>query len=551
MDPLQKQQLDDTFDAFTMLSNGGIVSLMHVEGGFTRYTKSGVDLFGLPGEYIPNGAMDWTNWVHPDDRDYYLGVMGRLIDGTSQTYDLNYRVKTVTGDYVDFRVVGAVLRDSQGKPSLIGGGMFNEGVANDIDPITALPNRNAYQSQMASLIAEGKGSISMMIGVSEFTSLYSKQGYSYGNRILQEMGWLIQEVVGDRGKVYRFEGAAFAILSETLKRTEMAAIYDHIRYELQRGIEVNGVNNILMANGGLISSFSSDSDAGTIYSCLKYAYDESANHMHGDLVDFNGSANYELEESLELISAIRESVSNGCEGFHLEYLPVASVANEHVNGAEATVYWENEQFGKVNSSDFIPVLERDFVFEEVGDFIFEQAFSDGMKFLEKDPNFLLCINIYRGQLEADYFVDNLLHYLRESGFPSHLLSVKFDSDCRNVGIEQMRKIIDKLHEHDILAIIGDFGTGADSIGFLKQETVDAVSIESALVGDIEHDERERDVLSNLAQIARSYVEHVNVKGVDSEALREIAATLPITTMQGKRYFGPLSFDELMEKCYSD
>ncbi len=49
MDPLQKQMLDDVFDAFTMLSNGGFVSLMHVDGGFTRYSAGAVELFGVPG----------------------------------------------------------------------------------------------------------------------------------------------------------------------------------------------------------------------------------------------------------------------------------------------------------------------------------------------------------------------------------------------------------------------------------------------------------------------------------------------------------------------
>ena len=47
MDPLQKQMLDDVFDAFSMLSGGNMVSLMHVGGGVTRYTPSAVELFDL------------------------------------------------------------------------------------------------------------------------------------------------------------------------------------------------------------------------------------------------------------------------------------------------------------------------------------------------------------------------------------------------------------------------------------------------------------------------------------------------------------------------
>ena len=143
MDPLQRQKLDDVFDAFTLLVRGTIVSLMHVDGGYTRYSASAVDLFNLPGEYIPNGAMDWNDYVHPEDRKRYMDAMVALLEGRAQTYDLTYRVRTKTGEYGNFRVVGAVLRGDDGKPSLIGGAMFNEGLSNNTDPVTVLPNRNA------------------------------------------------------------------------------------------------------------------------------------------------------------------------------------------------------------------------------------------------------------------------------------------------------------------------------------------------------------------------------------------------------------------------
>ncbi|MBQ7370690.1 MAG: PAS domain-containing protein [Blautia sp.] len=71
---------------------------MHVDGGFTRYTANAVDLFGLPGEYIPNGAMDWNDYLHPEDRKHYMEVMLPLLEGKSQTYDSTYRVHTKSGD---------------------------------------------------------------------------------------------------------------------------------------------------------------------------------------------------------------------------------------------------------------------------------------------------------------------------------------------------------------------------------------------------------------------------------------------------------------------
>ena len=114
MNPLQKQMLDDVFDAFSMLVSGTMVSLMHVDGGFTRYSASAVELFGLPGEYIPNGAYDWNDYLHPEDRKRYMDVMLPLMEGKAQTYDISYRVRTKSGEYGMFRAVGAVLRGENG-----------------------------------------------------------------------------------------------------------------------------------------------------------------------------------------------------------------------------------------------------------------------------------------------------------------------------------------------------------------------------------------------------------------------------------------------------
>lgn len=550
MNPLQKQMLDDVFDAFSMLVSGTMVSLMHVEGGVTRYSAGAVELFGLPGEYIPNGAYDWNDYLHPEDRKRYMDVMLPLMEGKTQTYDITYRVRTKSGAYGNFRAVGAVLRGDDGRPSLIGGAIFNEGLTNNIDPVTILPNKNAYLERLAKLMDAGRRSFSLLVGINGLAQINQIHGYTYGNRVLQETAWLIQEIVKDRCQVFRAEGATFALLTETLSREEVAAIYDMIRYRLQRGIEINGIRNILSANGGMISVFSAGADASAVFSCLHYAYEESRDHKHGDLVDFNGSINYENSESLELINTIRDCVVEDCRGFALEYEPVIDAKTGKMNGAEATIRWEDERFGRVEPEDFMPILERDFIFEELGDFMLRRGLTEGVRFLEKDPGFLLCLNVYRIQLDSDFFLEDLLAYLEETGFPSELLSLKFASDCRYIESGRMREIIDRLHEHNILVIIDGFGSGTDSISFLKNAPVDAVCLDSQFLQGIEDNERDRDILEYLTKMAATCVKHINTKGVDRESLRAILTEFPVTTMQGSLFSEPLTFDQAVEKYYA-
>ena len=555
MDPLQKQMLDDVFDAFSMLSNGAIVSMMHVQGNTTRWSPAGVELIGLSGEYIENGSMDWADYLHPDDRKRYYEVMAPLISGERHSYDLAYRVRTKSGEYMNFRAVGAVLRDEQGNSSLIGGLLINQGLTEMTDPVTVLPNANAFNKDLGDLIGSNDPFYALQVGTGHFNDINNIHGYSFGNRVLQEMAWLIQDTVKSRGKVYRIKEATFAVLFvKSVSRDQAAAIYDHIRYLFQRGIMVNGVKNILSANGGLISGFggmNSDSDASYICSCLNYAYEESMQRSHGDLVDFNGSINYEGTASLDLISRIRDCIINDCEGFRLEYDPVIGVENEELKGAEASIFWEDEKHGRVSPDDFIPLLERDLIFEELGDFILENALKDSVKLMTYDPGFLLCVNVYRIQLDSDYFIENLLKLLSETGFPSGQLSLKFSSDCRFIGIDRMRKIIEKLHEHKIIVIIDDFGSGTDSIGFLKSEPVDAVSLSRRFAEGITDNERDFKITDSLIKMAAACVDHINMKGVDSAEILERAKQLNLTTMQGKYFSEKLTSDDFIEKYYSE
>lgn len=549
MDPLQKQMLDDVFDAFTMLSNGGIISLMHVDGGFTRYTASAVELFGLPGEYIPNGAMDWTDWVHPEDRKRYLDIMMPLIEGMAQTYDLIYRVRTVNQGYVPFRLVGAVLRGSDGKPSLIGGAMFNDELANNTDPVTMLPNKSSYFKDIKHMMDAGKATVTMQVGVTRFSEINTLHGFSYGNRLLQEIGWLLQETVEDRAKVYRLDDASFGLLFETVSKEETAAIYDHIRYSFQRGIEVNGIRNILVCAGGLVTTYNAESSPETVYSCLNYAYRESRQHGHGDLVDFNGNTNQSGQKTLEMINAIRDSVLEDCRGFSMVYEPVVSVQKDWMNGAEASICWEDEVYGKVSGSRFLPVLERDFVYEELGEFILRRSLEDGVRFLEKDPNFLLCVDVYRMQLETDYFVDDLTRMLEQTGFPPAQLSLNLMGDYRSIDPDQMARIVRELHEKNILIIIDNFGSGTDSIGFLKSYPVDAVSLDVRFVEGIEKEGRDRDILQHLTHLASDCVDYINIKGVSSERICQIVKSFPITTLQGSFFSQPVTAEDILGGVY--
>ena len=550
MNPMQKQMLDDVFDAFQMISGGALVSLMHAEGGVTRWSPGAVELFGLPGEYVPNGAMDWGDYVHPEDRKRYLDVMTPLAEGVLHSYDLTYRVRTKTGEYYHFRNVGSVLRNEQGKPSLIGGILINQGLTESTDPITVLPNKYAFYGDLNDLMARDGKAIALLLGVSKLSRINENHGYSYGNRVLQEIAWLVQETVGERGKVYRMDAATFAVVSETLSREELAAIYDSIHLKLQRGIRVEGNRHNLIANGGLISIGGTHTDPATIYSCLGYAYRESKLHKHGELVDFNGSVKYDVNESLEMVNVIRDCIVDGCKGFLLDYQPVVDTKTGKILGAEALVRWEGEPYGEVEPMEFLPILENDFVFEELGSWILRTAMTDGRKLLEKAPDFQLGVNISASQVEDEYFIDSVTELLGETGFPAKNLSLEITKGCRLLDFDRLHSVAEALHKLGIRVGEDDFGAGFESIGFLKRFAADYIKFDRELVRDIETDDADRETMLHLAECAAARGTTVIAKGVETAGMRDILKSCRIGSAQGNLYSKPMSFAGIMDEFFS-
>lgn len=548
MDPLQKQMLDDVFDAFTMLSPNGIVSLMHVEGGVTRYTKAGVELFGLPGEYIPNGADDWVSHVHPEDRKRYLDVMIPLANGETFSYDLNYRVRINTGEYVNFRVVGATLRNAQGKPSLIGGTMINEGLVSNTDQLTMLPNQNSFLRDLAGMLQGDKRLSAVLLSINRLSELNDTYGYGYGSRVLQQVAWTLQETLRDRARAYRMEGAKFAFLTDSISEQEAAALYDSIQLKLQRGIRVGATRHNLTISGGMVSTVGYQMDADAIRNALDYAYHESKARRHGELVNFNGKLNAEAGESLEMLGDIRSAVLNNCAGFFLEYQPVFRSGNTSKPiAAEALIRWRDEEHGVVPPLSFMPFLEQNFVFEELGSWILRQAMQDGVRFLEKNPDFILGINISPAQIEDEYFGDTLLQTLKRTGFPAGNLCLELTSGCRNIEVDRLAAAVASLREHGIRVVLDDYGSGTDSIAYMRALKPDFVKFHQSLVRDIEESEESRQALGYLTQLINVYGTKVCIKGAETEDSREILKQYPIHSVQGFVYAKPLPAGELEEQ----
>ena len=545
-----KSRLDKLFESYAIIAEDTYVYLCDMRYDYSRWSKALVDTFDLPSEYMYNAGGIWEEHIHPEDRKAYRDGLDAIFSGGQEGHDMQYRAKRPDGEYDICTCRGIVITDDDGNPRYFGGAIRNHNQQSYIDTMTGLRNQYGFFSDLKSYIKNKTPIRIGMAGIGKLTEVNEVYGYHVGNKILQHFGRYLMDNVTNRGGTYRLDGSRFAIISTLQSEEELAESYEEIRAHFRKGIRFDDVFINMELNAGILSLDEFNVDDQTVYACLNFAYQESKRHKHGDLVSFRRDLTGENRKRLEKLNAIRSSITNGFEGFYLVYQPVVDAMTEKVIGAEALLRWKSEEYGIVPPDLFIPFLETDPLFPELGEWILMTALKDGTKLAEHVPDIVINVNLSYAQIEKAGFTDKVWNIVKQTGYDPEKLCLEVTERCRLLDMELLRNVIVTLRAGGVRVALDDFGTGFSSVGLVKNLSFDTIKIDRSFVQQIEQDEREKRLLNNFTDMAGTFGADVCVEGIETSGMCDIIKGYGIHSFQGYYYSKPISIDEFLEKVKS-
>ncbi|MDE6102550.1 MAG: EAL domain-containing protein, partial [Ruminococcus sp.] len=458
--------------------------------------------------------------IHPDDRESYRASISRIFSGQDNCHNIQFRAKSADGNYVVCTCRGAVIRDENGEPEYFAGAIKNHGSLSYIDTITGLRSLYGFFDDLKTLLWKKTKTTAVIIGITGFSIINDVYGYKFGNKVLRKLANTIQNVFRNAGAVYRMDGTKFTILSRNVSKDEISALYGMLQEQVSHTFFIEEERISLSLNAGLMSIDDFNIASETVYSCLKYAYDESKNRRLGDIVIFENIVNNDNKKFIEKLNVIRNSVIEDCKGFYLCYQPIMYADTEKLKGMEALIRWKNDKYGTVPPVQFVPVLEQDVLFPELGKWILHKAMTDGKIFLEKYPDFIMNINISYAQLERSDFVSDVFNILKETGFPAENLCLEITERCRLIDIDILNNMFRIFREHGIKIALDDFGTGFSSLSVLRTLPIDTVKIDREFVKDIEKSLSDQKTIKFISSLADTFSAEVCVEGVETAQIRD-------------------------------
>lgn len=117
------------FAAFAATSDTTYIYVCNLSTNVSRWSRTAVDYFGLPGEYMLDAGNIWLGFVHPDDRAEYAEDVEAVLSGKKRTHDVTYRARNKNGEYVLCACKGIITGGDATHPSFFAGTMTNLGIA--------------------------------------------------------------------------------------------------------------------------------------------------------------------------------------------------------------------------------------------------------------------------------------------------------------------------------------------------------------------------------------------------------------------------------------
>jgi len=422
------------------------------------------------------------------------------------------------------------------------------------DPLTNLPNRLAFESQLAQSLRvcerENHQLALMLIDLDNFKNINDTLGHQVGDELLQKVALRLRECVRSSDLVARIGGDEFVVVLPEIESPLTAArVASKVQSQLADNYQIG--DHVLYATPSIgISLFPIDgSDPGTLLrnadAAMYHAKSAGRNNHQFYTARMNEAAGERLQMENELRQAI-SAISPSHSEFSLHFQPQIQTATGRVIGLEALLRWHSPTFGSVPPSRFITIAEETGLIQPLGDWVIWETCRLIRCFKEQGiDNIRVAINISAQQLRHE----NLLLLVRGALACYDLrpqdIELEVTESTAMENPETTLSILDQLSAMGIMLAIDDFGTGYSSLAYLKHLPIQRLKLDRSFVKDIETDANDAAICTATIALGHSLGLELVAEGVETAEQQNFLASLNCDTLQGYLYSKPMPFEQTL------
>ena len=408
--------------------------------------------------------------------------------------------------------------------------------ATETDELTGLFNRSFF-FQYANRMYREQPNIPMdaiVLNIEQFHAINALNGRTFGDTILRVLGSEIRNIAQtNEGIAGRYEADRFDIYCKHID--DYAAIFEKLQgrmdalsnkasIRLRMGVMPwkEGMEPVQMFD----QAHTACSMARTSYQAHYLVFDENV-------------AKREIYEQ-RLLNDLRRALNE--YEFEVYYQPKYNIQSEppKLISAEALVRWQHPELGLIPPKDFIPLLEKNGKIGELDKYVWEQAARQIAMWKEEyGVTIQISVNLSRVDVFDPSLTTTLNDILAYHGLEHGAIKLEVTESAYIENASSIIRVVEQLRQNGYVVEMDDFGTGYTSLNMLSDIPIDVLKLDRAFIHNIEHNDKDFQLVALILGIAKNLGIHVVAEGVETEEQMNLLKKLGCSVAQGYFFSHPL------------
>lgn len=525
--------------------------VLDLQNNKMEISQSALDRFMISETYMRNAKQEIMSAVYEEDRAMFEKHMQAVMDGKEKVHDIHYRWLDKNGLPVWVNCRGVVIDDEDGKPGYLVGCLNETGNQRRADNVTGLLGGMEFCDYLRSQKKPVTTGFLMHIGIDDFAAVNGTHGSNYGDYVLKSVADCMKECLSGNQRLFHLIADQYVIVDlDSTSMDDAIQLKKKIGEKIDEFIISEQYEVVFSASAGVI-------DASTVaegYEECRKKFEFSlkkAKQMGKNNIYFYRQEDYEkFQRNGRIISALRSSIANGCEGFEVYYQPIVDCVSGRVIGAEALMrYTMVTEEGKewLSPVEFIPLLEKTGLIIPAGRFVLNEAAKMCREIQQYIPEFRVNVNISCYQIEHGKIADKILTAVRDNGLTPDRICIEMTESGFMDMTPAFCKFRKVLEENGIQFVIDDFGTGYSNLHCISDMNPGYVKMDKDFTAKAMSCERDYELFKKIIEMVHSIGIHICVEGIEEEDWHLKMKELQADYLQGYFFGKPCEKKKFMEE----
>jgi predicted signal transduction protein with EAL and GGDEF domain len=329
---------------------------------------------------------------------------------------------------------------------------------------------------------------------------------------------------------------------------DLVPFVERLTQALKPAYFINGHELHSSASVGVALSGARKPDTETLLREADIAMYEAKRRGRSQVVYFGAEMDARLQRSVLIDNSLRHAVARG--ELSVAYQPIVDLNDRRMISAEALVRWSHPTLGPISPAEFIPVAEESGHILGIGEWVLRESCRQWMLWDQRSPERrpqTVSVNLSRLQLsQGRRLIQVVKAALADSGMrPEHLQLEVTEREVMG-PLDDMVGLLRDLHALGIKLAMDDFGTGASSLGCLRDLPFDVIKIDKSFMADLSRDMQALAIAQATIQVIENLGMRSVAEGVENAEDVSVLQALGCQYGQGYLFCRPVPGDRLLD-----